>query len=56
MRDSKRIHAVIEELRTFWMANPDLRFFQMILALSMGKDLFHMEDDKVLELIKEKNK
>lgn len=53
MRNPERIAPILEELKRIWEENPDLRFFQLICALNKGQDLFHMEDDKVLELLKE---
>ena len=54
MRDPKRIDKVMEAIRTLWIKNPDLRFFQLIEMLPEkinGKsiDLFFMEDEEILK-------
>jgi hypothetical protein len=53
MRNPDRIDPILNELNRIWKECPDLRFFQLIWSLTKGKDLFHMEDDKVLILLKE---
>lgn len=52
MRDPNRIKLFIKELENVWNKNPDLRFYQLISAITEGKDLFYMEDEDFLELIK----
>ena len=52
MRDSKRIKPFLKELEDVWKKNPDLRFYQLISAITEGKDLFYMEDKDFLKLIK----
>lgn len=53
MRDPKRIDKVMEAIRSLWIKNPDLRFFQLVEILSSklnGKavNLFFMEDEEIL--------
>ena len=65
MRDPKRIDIIIEEVAKFWKAHPDLRFIQMVNAIKFSKeytdkrvpdDLFFLEDDAFLDIIKGVNK
>ena len=43
MRDHTRIYRIIKAVEAIWELNPDLRFFQLIESLGMGK--FYQEDD-----------
>lgn len=60
MRDPKRISKILKELEEFWKQVPDWRLGQVISNFSyelMGNnDPFYMEDDDLLELLKQKNK
>ena len=60
MRNPERIPEVLKELEEFWKQNPDLRLGQIISNLSYesmrNNDPFYMEDDDLLELLKQKNK
>lgn len=56
MRDPARIDPILERLRAYWTANPDLRLGQIVLnALrdrrgAVNKDnAFNAEDDKFLD-------
>lgn len=58
MRDQKRIDEVLETLGRIWKKHPDMRMFQLLENLfgcdrDTGKCKFHIEDDKVLERLKE---
>lgn len=59
MRDPKRIDEFCEELKKMWHQVPDWRFGQLIIN-SLGeiqakekRDIFFIEDDKMLEDLKE---
>lgn len=55
MRDPKRIKPLLTELSEQWKKFPDWRFGQLIENIKRFygvDDLFFIEDDKMLELIK----
>ena len=58
-RNPKRIDTVLEELEEYWKNNPDLRLGQLIFILSSKynnfDDPFYMEDDELLQTLKEIN-
>ena len=51
MRDINRIEPFLDKFKELWKLNPDIRFGQLVYWLSIGIDLFNVEDDKMLELI-----
>ena len=51
MRDPNRIPEMLFYLGDAWMDNPDLRLGQLLVGLVGTKDLFYVEDDKLLMLI-----
>lgn len=56
MRDIKRINKVLLEIRNLWEDNvPDWRLAQLFCNLQgyKGSDLYYMEDEELVELIKE---
>ena len=56
MRDPKRITPLLTELSEQWKKFPDWRFGQLIENIKRFydvDDLFFIEDDKMLELIKD---
>lgn len=55
-RDPKRINLFLEEFKFLWSMYPDLRFGQLVNILSskIEGDPFYAEDDKWLDVIKEK--
>lgn len=56
MRDQKRITPLLTELSEQWKKFPDWRFGQLIENIKRFygvDDLFFIEDDKMLELIKD---
>ena len=60
MRNPERIPEILKELEKFWKQVPDLRLGQIISNLSYesmrNNDPFYIEDDDLLELLKQKNK
>lgn len=55
MRDRKRIETFLNEFKTIWEQYPDLRFGQLVYCILLQNkiDLFQIEDDKFLNLMKE---
>lgn len=56
MRDINRIDKFTDELNRLWKTHcPDLRFFQLVSNLQSycGSDLFYLEDNRALQLLKE---
>ncbi|AKA70149.1 DUF1040 family protein [Clostridium scatologenes] len=53
MRDEKRIDVLLELLREYWSKNPDLRLGQILSIAAKDIDTFYIEDDKVIEWLKE---
>lgn len=56
MRNPNRINPIIEQLRALWLANPDLRFGQLVSLVetkvnASGQDFFNAEDDKTKEVL-----
>ncbi len=49
MRDPKRIEPMLNQLRTTWYANPNMRFGQLLVTATGVKDPFYVEDDKLRE-------
>lgn len=55
MRDINRIEPFMNELTEIWYTVPDWRFGQLIENLKKFaevEDLFYIEDDKMLEVLK----
>lgn len=57
-RNADRIPIFLNELKEFWICNPDLRFGQVISILEkeLNEDSFNAEDDKWFEALKRLNK
>lgn len=59
MRDPKRIDEFIKVLTELWKTFPDWRFGQMMTNFfrfvdsETNTDIFYIEDDKMLEFLKE---
>lgn len=56
MRDINRIEPFLDKFKELWKLNPDIRFGQMVYILTSGRDIFNIEDDKMLELINDRIK
>lgn len=55
MRDIKRLVPILNELTEIWYTVPDWRFGQLIenfKRFTEVEDLFYVEDDKMLEVLK----
>ena len=61
MRNPKRIDVVLDELREYWVKNPDLRLGQIIANCvraydgRLNCDAFFIEDDIMLDILKKYN-
>lgn len=56
MRDPNRIDEVLEALREYWIAHPEMRLGQILVNLVGAKftaDIFYVEDETLLEKLKE---
>ena len=58
MRDPNRIALVLKEIETYWKQRPDLRLGQILCNMGRNcglEDPFYLEDDKLLQVLKEYN-
>jgi len=55
MRNPKRIEKIMSIVERIWKKEPDLRFGQIITVIDSlsDNDIFHIEDDEVIELLKQ---
>ena len=59
MRDPNRIYLFCAELVSLWSNWPDLRFGQIMsniaryVQFEYGKDIFYMEDEELMEVLRE---
>lgn len=59
MRDANRIKPFCDEFAELWAQYPDLRFGQIMYCVAdwadnrYGKDIFYIEEDELMEIIKE---
>ena len=57
MRDPNRIAPMLEQIQAYWLAHPDLRFWQVVefmrtrLSDCPDFDPFYTEDEKTAELL-----
>ena len=51
-RDINRIEPFLEIFEELWKFQPDIRFGQLVYNLTRNTDLFNIEDDRMLEIIK----
>jgi len=62
MRDKRRIALILDQIERLWESAPDLRYFQLMNALSdmyteendASLDLYYLEDDNFLEWLTNK--
>lgn len=58
MRDPNRIYPFCTELAALWSKYPDLRFGQIMsnieryIKMEHGRDMFYMEEDDLMEIIR----
>lgn len=55
MRDINRIDKILEDLGKIWKKYPDLRLTQLIVNVmsACGSDLYYVEDEKFIKILKE---
>lgn len=53
MRDVNRIDVVLSEIKEIWKKYPDLRLGQLICNVVRDPTLYYIEDDKLIEVLKE---
>lgn len=53
MRDINRIDRILKEIGTIWKQYPDLRLGQLILNVINDPALYYIEDDELVELLKQ---
>lgn len=55
MRDPNRIDEFLKEFAELWRLFPDWRFLQLVCNIQrqIGNDGFYIEDDKLLEMIRD---
>ncbi len=61
MRDPKRIKKILAEIEKYWTKYPDLRLGQMMSNFwsefeNTESDIFFLEDDKLLKVLKKLNR
>lgn len=55
MRNPNRIPEVLKELEYYWKKCPDMRLGQLIYCITDGKDIFNIEDEELLGMVKDWN-
>ena len=53
MREAKRIDIILQELSNLWHKYPDLRLGQLICNVIQDPALYYIEDDKLIDILKE---
>jgi len=53
MRDPKRIDPLLGVIRSIWKKEPDLRLCQLIGNCFGPMDLYHVEDDRLVQALRE---
>lgn len=53
MRNPNRIDRILNEIRTIWKQYPDLRLGQLILNVIENPALYYIEDEELVELLKQ---
>lgn len=56
-RPVERIDQLLAQLQTYWKQHPDMRLGQIVGNMAAGLDIdsYYLEDDKLLELLKQEN-
>ena len=54
MRDPKRIDEITNTLNALWHKYPDLRFWQLLMAVNWDRrgDFFYIEDNRIETILK----
>ena len=57
MREPKRISTIVARLTKVWQEHPDMRLGQLLVGAYQkrtdGVDIFHVEDEALIELVEE---
>lgn len=53
MRNQNRIDRILNEIRKIWKQYPDLRLGQLILNVIEDPALYYIEDEELVELLKQ---
>ena len=53
MRDVNRIDVILNEIKNIWKKYPDLRLGQLICNVICDPALYYIEDEKLIEVLKE---
>lgn len=53
MRDVNRIDVILSEIKNIWEKYPDLRLGQLICNVVRDPALYYIEDEKLVEALKE---
>lgn len=56
MRDINRIDRILKELAEIWKEQPDTRLGQLLLNAAQDPVLYYIEDDELIQKLKEHNK
>lgn len=52
MRDIRRIDRILEVLGDYWKLVPDWRLGQLILNIFGNNDIFYLEDEQFIEVVR----
>ena len=52
MRDPNRIPEVLKEIEYYWNKYPDMRLCQLIYCVAQGRDIFDIEDEELVDMLK----
>lgn len=52
MRDIRRIDRILEVLGDYWKLVPDWRLGQLISNIFGNNDIFYLEDEKFIEVVR----
>lgn len=53
MRSKESIHQVCEELERCWNAYPNLKLGQLLIDAVGGMNLFHIDDEELIKVLKD---
>ncbi len=55
MRDAERIDRILKEIAEIWKEQPDTRLGQLLLNAIQDPTLYYIEDEKLIEKLREHN-